>query len=57
VLALAAGVDVALVCHEHARQVEVHESLVRAAEGGALEPARIHQAARRVRGFMQRFVR
>jgi beta-N-acetylhexosaminidase len=57
VLALAAGVDVALVCHEHARQVEVHESLVRAAEGGALDPARIHQAARRVRGFMQRFVR
>jgi hypothetical protein len=28
-----------------------------AAEGGALEPARIHQAARRVRRFMQRFVR
>jgi beta-N-acetylhexosaminidase len=57
VLALGAGVDVALVCHEHARQVEVHESLVRAAESGALEPARVHEAARRVRRFMQRFVR
>jgi beta-N-acetylhexosaminidase len=57
VLALGAGVDVALVCHEHARQVEVHESLVRATESGALEPGRVHEAARRVRRFMQRFVR
>jgi hypothetical protein len=50
-------VDVALVCHEHARQVEVHETLVRAAESGELDPLRVLESERRVRRFMQRFVR
>ncbi len=57
VLALQAGADVALVCHEHIRQVEVHESLVAAATTGTLDPTRVFQSAQRVTRMQRRFSR
>ena len=57
VRAVAAGVDLVLICHRPDRQRAAHAALVAAVEAGALPIARLREAAGRVDALAARFPR
>ncbi len=53
--ALAAGADLALICHSPEKILSAHESLTRAVEAGRVELARLGEAQVRIRCFAARW--
>eukprot|EP00850_Spirogloea_muscicola_P017456 SM000150S01715 [mRNA] locus=s150:177537:178547:- [translate_table: standard] len=57
VQALAAGMDMVLVCHTESRQVGVIDAITNAVAAGRVSPARLREAGARARHLAQTYVR
>ena len=57
VMAVAAGCDQLLICHQPSLVAQAHEALIKAVESGRLPSERLFDAAARVQGLKDRYVR